>query len=59
MTNRQAIHKGFRSANRTTSEAHPAHNEEFARREILPLAARCDREAGFTMEVAAKAREIR
>jgi acyl-CoA dehydrogenase len=31
---------------------------EFARREILPLAAQCDREASFPMEVAAKAREV-
>jgi acyl-CoA dehydrogenase len=31
---------------------------EFARKEILPLAAQCDREARFPMEVAAKAREV-
>ena len=31
---------------------------EFARREILPVAAQCDREASFPMEVAAKAREV-
>ncbi len=31
---------------------------EFARKEILPVAAKCDREARFPMEVAVKAREV-
>jgi acyl-CoA dehydrogenase len=31
---------------------------EFARKEILPLAAACDREARFPMELAAKARDV-
>ena len=31
---------------------------EFARKEILPVAARCDREASFPMQVAVKGREV-